>query len=144
MEKIKANNLSQLNKSVHFLKVPFSNTSFSIQLMSPSSSYVFQAPRAKHNLCLKWEHLCSNFRPTATKGSISGEKKQEGNSRGGLEHALNIRQCPSTRGYLSQTFMGVTFNTHNSSWHPKIFQNYSFHTTVSPVCSPVGTALCCL
>lgn len=57
-----AKNLFQLNKNIHFLKRPFSDTIFPIQLMSTSSSYVFQAPGAKHNLSV-FEMRTSLFRP---------------------------------------------------------------------------------
>lgn len=71
----KANNLFQLNKNVHFLKRPFSDTSSPIQLRSTSSTYIFQASKAKHNPCLKQEHLCSDLRPTEAKGPISAVEK---------------------------------------------------------------------
>lgn len=101
--------------------------------MSPSSSYVFQAPRAKHNLCLKWEHLCSNFRPTVTKESISALVKRNKKRTIGVDLSMlwtsdSVQAVKDTWAKPSLLIPITRYDT------LKIFQNDSCRTTASPMC----------
>lgn len=94
-------------------------------------------------LSLKWEHLCSNFRPTATKGSIGALVKRNRKGTVGVDLRMlwtsdSVQEVKDTWAKPSLLMPITHYDTLN------IFQNNSFNTTASPMCSPAGTALCCL